>query len=173
VRYSLVAFVCLVGLMCCVTAIFVLAAVDYAAGGTRGAAAVFGVFGMGAATFVVLVLAGRVQRGRLMLSAEGIEQRGWAFTSFLPWEAFAGVKAAYNGRPEVLVIAYANAPWRKQQVVRSWKIDKLPPVPMIEVDTTQFAVPQEALYYLLKYYVEHPEARAELGTDAVAARLPR
>ncbi|RSM70639.1 hypothetical protein DMH04_44305 [Kibdelosporangium aridum] len=170
-RYSLVAFVCLVGLMCCATAIFVLAAVDYWRGGTTAAALVFGVLGLGTATFVVAVLTGRVRRGRLTLSAAGIEQRGWTFSSFLPWEAFAGVKATYNGRPEVLVIAYANAEWRKQQFTRLWKIDRLPPVPMIEVDCAQFAVPPEGLYALLKHYIEHPEARVELGTDAVLTRL--
>ncbi|MFC0112850.1 hypothetical protein [Kibdelosporangium aridum] len=173
VRYSLVAFACLVGLMCCVTAVFVLAAVDYWLGGTTAAGLVFGVIGLASATFVVGVLSGRVRRGRLTLSADGIEQCGWTFSSFLPWEAFAGVKAAYNGRPEILVIAYANAEWRKQQVVRFWKIDRLPPVPMIEVDCAQFAVPPEGLYALLKHYVEHPEARTELGTDAVLGRLRR
>ncbi|SMD23593.1 PH domain-containing protein [Kibdelosporangium aridum] len=173
VRYSLVAFVCLIAQMGCFTALFVFAVVDYARHGITAAAIAFGGLGLGVATFVVGVLSGRVRRGRLTLSADGIEQRGWTFSSFLPWEAFAGVKAAYNGRPEVLVIAYANAEWRKQQVVRFWKIDRLPPVPMIEVDCAQFAVPPEGLYALLKHYVEHPEARTELGTDAVLARLRR
>jgi hypothetical protein len=36
----------------------------------------------------------------------------------LPWESFAGVKTAYNGIPQVLVIAYANAPWDKRQIVK-------------------------------------------------------
>lgn len=94
VRYSLVAFICLVAQMSCFASIFVLATVDYARSGITAAAVAFGGLGAGTATFVVAVLSGRVRRGRLTLSPEGIEQRGWTFSSFLPWEAFAGVKAA-------------------------------------------------------------------------------
>lgn len=157
VRYSAFAFSCLVGLMCCMTAIFLLAAVDYQLAGTTGATIVFGLL---LASFPALVVAGRVKRGRVRLSAQGIHQRGWTFSSFRPWEAFAGVKAVHNGRPEVLVIACANVTWEKRQLVPFWKIDKLPPVPMIEVDCAALSVAPE-----------NPEARAELGTDAAIARV--
>jgi hypothetical protein len=171
IRYSAFAFTCLVGLMSCLTVIFLLAAVDYHLAGTTGATVVFGLIGVVLATFPLLVVLGRVRRGSVTLSARGIHQRGWTFTSFLPWEAFAGVKAVYNGRPEVLVIAYANVAWEKRQVVGFWKIDKLPPVPMVEIDCAALTISPELAYWLVKFYVENPEARAELGTDAVGARV--
>ncbi|MEC3977962.1 hypothetical protein [Amycolatopsis sp. H20-H5] len=171
VRYSGFAFVCLVGLMCCLTAIFLLAAVDYRLGGTIGAAIVFGLIGLMLLSFPALVVAGRIKRGSVILSAQGVHQRGWTFSSFLPWEAFAGVKAVHNGRPEVLVIAYANVVWEKRQLVRFWKIDKVPPAAMIEVDCAAMSVAPEVVYWLLKFYVENPGARAELGTDAAIARV--
>jgi Bacterial PH domain len=157
--------------MCGLAAIFVLAAVDFLWDGQTAATIVFGVLGLLCASFPALVLLGRLRRGRVSLSAAGIRQRGWTFESFLPWEAFAGVRAAANGRPEVLVIAYANASWERRQVVRSWKIDQLPPVPMVEFGCAVFDIAPELLYWLLKFYVEHPEARVELGTEAVAGRI--
>jgi hypothetical protein len=95
------------------------------------------------ASFVVLVVARRLRRGKVVFSQQGIHQRGWAFSSFLRWDSFAGVKAAYNGSPEVLVIAYSNVPWDKWQIV---------------------------VYWLLKFYVDNPAARAELGTEAAILR---
>jgi hypothetical protein len=118
----------------------------------------------------VLALTGRLRRGKLTLTRQGIHQRGWAFSSFLPWEAFAGVKAAYNGSPEVLVIAYANVPWERRQIAKFWKIDKLPPVPMIEVNCPSLALEPALIYHLLKFYVDNPQARPELGTDTVIQR---
>jgi hypothetical protein len=176
-RYSSFAFGALVGLMVCLTAIFLLASLDYYlsipsgdVAAPRGAAIVFGLIGLLFASFVVLVAAGRLRRGKVVLSQQGIHQRGWAFSSSLPWESFAGVKAAYNGSPEVLVIAYANVPWDKRQIVKFWKIDKLPPVPMIEVNCASLALDPSLIYWLLKFYVENPAARGELGTGAAILR---
>lgn len=174
-RYSGAAFAILVGLAACMTAIFGLASVEYflagdtvpasgLAGALTGAAALF------CASFVLLVISGNVSRGRVVLSQHGIYQRGRAFASYLPWEAFAGAKAAYNGSPEVLVIAYSNAPWQKQQLSKVWKIDKLPPVPMIEVNCPNLAIDASLVYHFVKFYVDNPAARGELGTSASLER---
>jgi hypothetical protein len=177
VRYSSFAFWAQVVLIALLAAVFLLAAFDFYLSIPRGdvtapqaAAIVFGLIGLGLASLPVLVAAGRLRRGKLVLSQEGIHQRGWAFSSFLPWESFAGVKAVYNGRPYVLVIAYSNAPWERRQIVKFWKVDKLPPAPMIEVNCLSMAIDPNLLYWLLKFYVENPAARAELGTEAVIQR---
>lgn len=54
-----------------------------------------------------------------------------------------------------------------------WRIDRLPPVPMIDVDCRKFAVQRDALLDYLRHYVENPAARGELGTEAAIARAAR
>lgn len=173
IRYSGAAFAILSGLLACLAAICVLAAVDFLGAEVPAAAAgavLCGIAALFFLSFFALVAAGRIQRGRLVLTQRGIHQRGRAFTSFLPWEAVAGAKAAYNGTPEVLVIAYANSRWERQQLGTVWKLDKLPPVPMIEIDTTSLAVDPNLVYHLVRFYVDNPDARAELGTETSLQR---
>jgi hypothetical protein len=176
-RYSSFAFGAQVGLMACMTAVFLLASVDYYRSIPSGevtapqaATIVFGLIGLFFASFLVLVVTGRLRRGKLVLSQRGIHQRGWTFSSFLPWESFIGVKAIYDVRPYVLVIAYANAPWEKRQIVKLWKVDKLPPAPMIEVNCMSLAIGPNLIYWLLRFYVENSVARAELGAEAAIRR---
>lgn len=123
------------------------------------------------ASFFVLVALGRIRRGRIILAADGIYQEGRSFESFLPWDSFVGIKAGYNGTREVLVVAYSNASWRKRQLAGPWKLDKLPPVPMIEIDTFHLAVDPTLVYHLVRFYVENPHAREELGTETVMRRV--
>jgi hypothetical protein len=175
IRYSRAAFVIITALMACLAAICALAALDFVFAGEAVPAASVGsaLFGLAALFFLSFfgfAALGRVRRGCIALSQQGIHQRGRAFSSFLPWEAFAGVKAAYNGGPEVLVIAYGNAPWERRQFGWVWKLDKLPPVPMIEIDTTALALDPTLVYHLVRFYVENPSARAELGTDKSVER---
>ncbi len=176
IRYSQSAFTIMALLMTCAAAICALGALDFLTATEDVPAAPVGAALCGLAavfflSFLVFVLAGRLQRGRVVLAPQGIFQRGRAFSSFLPWEAFAGIKAAYNGTPEVLVIAYANVAWEKRQLGGVWKLDKLPPVPMIEVDTIALAVDPNVVYQFMRFYVENPAARAELGTDASLQRV--
>lgn len=178
IRYSQAAFTVLTLLMVCVTALCALGVWDFLTAGDDVPAAPVGAALLGLAalfflSFLVFVLSGRLRRGRVVLAQQGIFQRGRAFSSFLPWEAFAGAKAAYNGTPEVLVIAYTNAPWDKRQLGGVWKLDKLPPAPMIEIDTTSFALDPTVVYQLVRFYVENPAARAELGTETSLRRFGR
>ncbi len=176
IRYSQAQFVIIVALVTCMAAVFTFAAVDYAFAADNAAASPVAatLCGLAAAfflSFLLLVLLGRLRRGRILLSEQGIHQEGRAFTSFLPWDAFVGVKPAHNGlMAEVLVVASANAPWERRQHGSVWKLDKLPPVPMIEIDTTVIAVDRNLIYHLVRYYVENPSARPELGTQASVQR---
>ncbi|MGH3519872.1 MAG: hypothetical protein ACRDQ7_21295 [Haloechinothrix sp.] len=174
-RYSRAAFAILVGLMVCVIAILGLASVDFLLAGDEVPAGAVAVALAGAATlfcatFLLYVILGRLRRGTVVLSRTGIYQRGYAFSSFLPWSAIAGAKAAFNGTPEVLIIGYTNAPWEKRQHGGPWKLDKLPPVPMIELVCTAFAVSPVLIYHFVKFYVENPAARDELGTETSVQR---
>lgn len=176
IRYSGAQFILLNLVMACLFLCALFAAWDYGnAGGdafTPGipmllASAVALFF----ASYFVFVALGRIRRGRVILSEGGIHQEGRAFESFLRWDSFVGIKSGYNGTREVLVIAHSNAPWQKWHLAGPWKLDKLPPVPMIEIDTIHLAVDPTLVYHLVRYYVENPSMRQELGTETVLRRV--
>lgn len=100
-----------------------------------GGTVFFGVVALYFWSYPIAAAAGRLRPGSITFTLQGIHHRGWSFESFVPWEAVAGAKGAYNGYPMTLVIAYRNARWEKRYTVgRLWRIDRLPPVPLIEVD---------------------------------------
>ena len=130
-------------------------------------------FGLLGATFPAAALLGRVRRGQLTLSEHGVSQRGWSFESSLRWADVAGVKAAYNGHPVILLIGYTNAGWTPRYTTRLWRIDRLPPAPMIEVDCRKFDVDCTGLLDYLTSYAESADLRDELGTAAAVTRAER
>ncbi len=173
IRYSGSQFTILVALMGCGTVLCATAAIEtyiYQDEGFPGFAVVIGALSIIFASFIAVVVSARVRRGGVTLSSQGIYQRGWSFESRLDWSAFAAFKAATNGYPVILAIAYANADWNRRYTTRFWHIDRLPPAPMIEFDCRQFDVDPYILYSYVRTYVENPELRAELGTEAALAR---
>ena len=175
IRYSLAQFVLLAVLTVCLVVLCALASWDFAFAGEEVPAAPVAATLCGLAavfffSFFVLVARGRLRRGRIVLAPQGVYQEGRVFSSFLPRESFVGAKAAYNGTREILVVAYTNAPWEKHQLRKAWKLDRLPPVPMVEIDTFHLAVDANLVYHLVMFYMEYPTARAELGTEASLQR---
>lgn len=151
-------------------AIFVCGLFDAVSAGNGVLAAVLGLIGAFFLSYFVQILLGQRRRGYLVLSDRGVLQRGMAFSSFLPWEAFGGVSAAYNGRPEVLVLAYQNARWTNARSAACGVSTSCRPVPMIEIDLIHFTVDANLMYHLIRFYVDNPAARAELGTQACLDR---
>lgn len=131
------------------------------------------VVGLVLASLPVSALLGRIRRGRVALTERGVTQRGWSFESALAWTEIAGVKAAFNGHPVILLIGYANAEWSRSYTTRLWRIDRLPPVPMIEVDCRRFDVDHRALYDYLTCYAQNDDLRSELGYTAAVVRAER
>lgn len=123
------------------------------------------------ASFLFLVVLRIVRPGAVLLTPEGVRHRGWSFDSYLPWESVAGVKPAYNGHRMILLIGFANAQWTRRYTTPIWRIDKLPPVPMIELDCRKFAMDDVLLLHFVSFYTNNPTMRAELGTDAARARF--
>lgn len=172
IRYSGWQFTILVALMGCGTLFCAAAAFEtviYQDEGFPGFAVVIGALGIAFMSFIAVVASGRVSRGGVTLSSEGIAQRGRSFESRLDWSAIAGAKAATDGHPYILVFGYANADWNRRYTTRFWRIDRLPPVPMIPFDCRQFDVDPYVLYGYVRTYVDNPELRAELGTEAALA----
>ncbi|WP_241566098.1 hypothetical protein [Prescottella agglutinans] len=112
-----------------------------------------------------------VRPGAVLLTPDGIRHRGWSFESYLPWESVAGAKPAYNGYRMILLIGFANAHWTRRYTTPIWRIDKLPPVPMIELDCRKFAMDDVLLLHFVSFYANNPAMRAELGTDAARVRF--
>lgn len=172
--YSRRQFSLLVALMTALAGACVIGAVHLFLGqGTSVASGLLAGFGLLGATFTLSALLGRIRRGALVLSEQVVSQRGWSFQSSLKWADVAGVKAAFNGHPVIMLIGYANADWTPRYTTRLWRIDRLPPVPMIEVDCRRFDVDCHVLYDYLACYAENADLRSELGTAAAIARAER
>ncbi|KUI26927.1 hypothetical protein [Mycobacterium sp. GA-2829] len=174
ISYSSAQIHSLIGLTSSCSAFCVLAATDIfinqRGGSFPAAAVVLGVLGLFFLSFVLSAAVGRIRRGEVTLSNQGVEQRGSSFESRLDWASIAGIKPAFNGHPVILLIGYTNATWHHRYTTRIWRIDRLPPVPMIELDCRKFDVDCRELYGYLRQYVETPAARAELGTEAAIER---
>jgi hypothetical protein len=174
IRCSGCQFALLAALMACCATFCLVAAVEVYVhqrqGGFPAATAVLGAGALFFASFGAAAASGRIRRGGVTLSSRGIAHRGWSFESRLDWSAIAGVKPAFNGYPMILVIGYSNADWDRRYTTRLWRIDRIPPVPMIEVDCRRFDLDPSVLFGYLRAYVESAEARAELGTEAALTR---
>ncbi|TMS54645.1 hypothetical protein [Mycobacterium sp. DBP42] len=173
IRYSGWQFTILVAFMGCGTLFCATAAIEtviYQDEGFPGFAVVIGTLGIVFATFIAVVASARVRRGGVTLTSQGIIQRGRSFESRLDWSAIADVKAATDGHPYILMIGYANADWNRRYTTRFWRIDRLPPVPMIVFDFRQLDVGPHVLYAYVRTYADNPELRAELGTEAALSR---
>jgi hypothetical protein len=123
-------------------------------------------------SFLVAVLSGRVTRGFLALTPSGIYQRGRSLESYLPWESIMGATAIYNGiSPQIFVVGRADVSSDRRQTARFWRLDRLPRDSMIVIDCLTFGIDRNLLHEIVTYYVDHPEAREELGTERDLARV--
>jgi len=174
ISYSPRQFTLLVALMTALAGTCLVGAVHlYLSQGMSVASTLLAGLGFLGATFPAAALLGRIRRGELKLSERGLSQRGWSFESSLAWADVAGVKTAFNGHPVILLIGYTNAEWKPRYTTRLWRIDRLPPVPMIEVDCRKFDIDCDALFDYLACYIETADLRSELGTAAAATRAER
>ncbi|WBP93583.1 hypothetical protein O6072_21420 [Mycolicibacterium neoaurum] len=177
IRHSGLQFRLLVALMTCSAAFFMSAGIEVVVNREQSANAVigtlFGAIGLYLVSFPLAAGFGLITRGGLLLSEHGVTQRGWSFENQLSWTDIAGIKPANNGHPIIMLIAYTNTPWQRRYTSRLWKIDRLPPVSMIEIDCRKFGVEPSALLSFLSAYVDTPDNRAELGTPATLDRARR
>ncbi|OLP01623.1 hypothetical protein BVU76_14235 [Mycolicibacterium porcinum] len=128
-----------------------------------GLSVFFGWFGAGLAF-------GRICRGGVILSSQGIVHRGWSFESRLDWSAVAGVMPSFDVYPTILIMGYTNSSCVRRYTTRLWRIERLPKTAMLQIDCRQFDVDPRDLYDYVRAYVDNPELRAELGTEAALAR---
>mgnify|MGYP001194409456 CR=1 FL=1 len=176
IRQSIWPFALLVAIMASWTAFFGMAAVDFLADQddeSTGAAVVMGALSAFFGSFPVAAATGRLRRGGVTLSGQGIAQRGWSFESKLDWSAiFAAPLTSLEGTrfPTILVGGSANANWIRRYTTRLWRIDRLPQVPVLQLDCNKFDVDPHVLNNYIRTYVDNPKMRHELGTEAALVR---
>lgn len=139
-----------------------------------GGAAVFALIGLFFVSFPVLVLSGSFARGHILVSPDGVYQRGWTYEAYLPWSSITTVQPERFDGPEVWAIANEHdQQWQSRQITRLWRQDRVPAHPMIRISGKDIGTDLVLVYYLLGFYLLHPQNRAELGTDAALDRARR
>ncbi|WP_425903020.1 hypothetical protein [Rhodococcus sp. DT1] len=141
-------------------------------GGTIVLVILLSVFGCVVGFFLPMMLAGRIRRGRLVLTPNVIHQRGWSLESTLDWHSILTVRPVVLGNWAVVLLGHPAAQWeRRATVPRGLGWGGLPITPMIEVHCHMHPVDPTLLYTLLRFYLENPQARTELGTEAALERI--
>lgn len=129
-------------------------------------------FGCVVGFFLPMMLIGRIRRGRLVLTPNVIHQRGWSLESTLDWNSILTVRPVVLGNWVVVLLGHPAAQWeRRATVPRGLGWDGLPTTPMIEVHCHMHPIDPVLLYSLLRFYLENPGYRSELGTDAALERV--
>lgn len=78
---------------------FVFGAVDSVGNDVVAGVVICGALGLTFASLPIAMLAGRFARGYLLITPEGVLQRGWTFRSYLPWDAIVEVAPQYRQGP--------------------------------------------------------------------------
>lgn len=166
-------FAALVVMTGCASALAVGAAVEVFAfnTGVPWVGLALAVAGVPCVLFLVDVALGRVRAGSLVLGPDGIRQRGWAFESYLPWVSVAEVRAVHRGCPETWVEGGGAAAWARRRTSVVCRLDGLPDVPRLEIDSRRFDIDPVLLHHTIGFYLRHPQLRGELATDRAAARI--
>ncbi|MCK2240228.1 MULTISPECIES: hypothetical protein [unclassified Crossiella] len=131
------------------------------------AAGVFGAAGLFFLVYPAQVLAGRIVRGRLVLTPDGIEHRSWGFRSRLGWDGVRQVAAVAGDGPRIWVSAFDN---RIEHQQRAWLAGRPPREPGVLIEGRMLGVDPVLAYRMLDFYAARPGMRAELGTPAAVRR---
>ncbi|KGI79353.1 hypothetical protein IL38_23915 [Actinopolyspora erythraea] len=136
------------------------------------------VFASGAATLYLLLLGidafrGAVSRGVLALAPTGVYHRSWAFTRFVSWDSMVSVTAGASGDQLITAAVYDGSTPSVHLRSRLWWQPELSLVPHLGVQGANLSVDPVLAYHALRFYQNHAEARAELGSQAGADRLLR
>ncbi|PZS10788.1 MAG: hypothetical protein DLM55_03075 [Acidimicrobiales bacterium] len=128
-------------------------------------------FGLYFLWIVIDMVSGRLARGRVVLSPDGIYHRSLTFEHFAPWHAVYTISAEDAGVP--LIVAKVS-PCNHTRIHRtSWvgTQQEFKLLPSAAVRAPSLEVDPAVLYHALRYYHAHPEARPELATEAGVRRI--
>ncbi|MDI6628410.1 MAG: hypothetical protein QME72_11885 [Rhodococcus sp. (in: high G+C Gram-positive bacteria)] len=132
---------------------------------------VLAAMGLSMASFLIPILLRSIRNGYLELSDDGIRHRGWAFDIQVPWVDVRDTAVVVESYPLVLVRVDEMAKMNRRFTTLLWRIEIMPKGKYIELDCRRFDVHPVALEQWIRFYIDNPEVRVELGTDAAAERL--
>lgn len=117
---------------------------------------------------------GRMRRGLLALTPEGIYHRAWAYEAYVPWESVIGVWPWHGGQPARPQVSTSVLPdpgvWFRR-TSGLWRQPEFTLQPHIVLPCVEFPVDPALLLHALQHYAEHPTHRAELGDDRGVQRI--
>lgn len=120
---------------------------------------------------LIEMASGRLARGRVVLSPQGIYHRSLTFEHFAPWYAVNAVSAEDLNGPVIVAKAFPSDHTRVRRTSWVGKQQEFQLLPYTAVRGRSLAVDPAVLYHALRYYHAHPEARPELATDAGVRRI--
>jgi len=127
------------------------------------------------AALVVEGLRGTAVRGELLISAQGIRYRALAYDASMEWRALERVSVVGGDSLRIVLMGYADIPASVQG--RSWLMRPSKAVltqaaeATIAIRGVLLSIDPALAFHTLRYYHAHPEARAELGTEAAVRRV--
>ncbi|MHA6797981.1 hypothetical protein [Bounagaea algeriensis] len=104
---------------------------------------------------------GVIAQGSLTLTAGGVTHKAWGPERHIPWEALDFIFPAPGENPNI-ALSYDS---RRVTVPAKRKDDILP------LSGNLLSVDPALAYHALAYYLDHPEARSELGTERSVERI--
>lgn len=122
--------------------------------------------------WVVLEIAvGRLARGSVLLSPQGVQHRSLTFGHFVPWSAMQRISAVDGSSPLIVARVFAAEHARVRRTSRVGRQQEFQLLPDLVVRGRSLAVDPAVLYHALRYYHARPEARAELATELGLQRI--
>jgi hypothetical protein len=119
--------------------------------------------------FLLDVVRGRVARGGVVLTPNGIHHRYLMLDEFLAWDSVMSVAARHERGPTIEV---SEAPGKVRRRITSWvALRRLPPSGPVKLYGRLLAVDPAVAYHAVGYYRSRPDVRRELATDAGLRRI--
>jgi hypothetical protein len=123
-----------------------------------------------------VVLGMQVQRpGSIALTRAGVHAESRIAHAFAPWEAIVSVDRAQISRQEMLTVDVTDASQIETSRNVGWLkgLNQAMGMPDLAFPTSLLGRRSEVLERAIGHYIAHPEARAQIGTDAGLERLVR
>ncbi|MGC4748390.1 hypothetical protein ACLQ28_22450 [Micromonospora sp. DT201] len=124
---------------------------------------------LGLVWFLVVLL--RLAPGRVSLCRTGLYHRSLNFTHVLPWFSVYEVSAEWIGSPLIVAKAYPADGAHVRRYTGRFGTQEMQFLPFMTVRARWLAADATAVFYALRFYLENPELRTELGTTAALSRI--
>ncbi|MBF6456930.1 hypothetical protein [Nocardia cyriacigeorgica] len=131
--------------------------------------------GSACASAPALASVGTLRRGRIVLTADDIVHEGWSSRTRLPWADVAGVMAAFEQQPLIVITGSNGEQWNHEVTTPHvplgrarrpiWMLDRPARSGSICVECPRLAVDEHRVLRFLSFYADNPAFRSELGTQ--------